>query len=346
MKQDLFNLKHYDYSLPPELIAQEPASPRDASRLLVIDREKDALHECIFRDIVDLLRPGDCLVLNDTKVIKARLWARRQSGARLEVLLLRENEEGCWQALVNPARRARVGERIFFDGSLSALISGDTPQGGRILKFSSPHVLEYAAGIGKVPLPPYIKKESDNLPQYQTVYAREQGAVAAPTAGLHFTKSLLAKIKAKGVDVVYITLHCGLSTFRPVKTADIREHPMGEERVNIPGASADKINSAKSSRRRVIAVGTTAVRSLEAAAVPEKDVWKVKPFCADTNLYLTPGYKFKIVDALVTNFHTPCSTNLILAACFCGNILLKQAYDYARENKFRFYSFGDATFIV
>jgi len=343
---DIFNVSRYNFQIPKSLIAQEPASPRDSCRLLVLDRKSSSLKIRVFRDIVDYLKEGDLLILNNTKVIRAKLLARRSSGAKLEILLLAELERGVWKALVKPGKRARVGETISFEGGgYKAKIISKTPNGSRILDFRPLDVDDFLTRIGAVPLPPYIKKEIQNPDDYQTVYAKRKGAVAAPTAGLHFTPGLIKRIEEKGVKILYVTLHCSLATFRPVKCEDIRNHPIESEKVEVDPLVAKSINKAKKNQQRVIAVGTTAVRSLEAAACLGKGSL-VKAFCGPTNLYITPGYKFKVVDALITNFHTPSSTNLILVSAFAKPSLIRQSYTYAKGKKFRFYSFGDAMLIL
>ncbi|MBU1121728.1 MAG: tRNA preQ1(34) S-adenosylmethionine ribosyltransferase-isomerase QueA [Candidatus Omnitrophota bacterium] len=349
MKKDIFDRKHYDFGVPGELIAQVPVSPRDSSRLLTIDRQTGAIGESRFSGIVDFLRQGDVLVLNNTKVIKARLIARRTSGAKFEVLLLKKIEKGIWEVLVKPGKRAKIGDNIVFggEGKLKATVLDHTPAGGRILKFVPEDFDDSLDSLGQVPLPPYIKKDIDDSSKYQTVFAKNEGAIAAPTAGLHFTESLLKKIQDKGVKIIYITLHCGLATFKPVKTSDIRDHKIESEWIEVDSAVAEIINKAKSQSRRIIAVGTTAIRSLESAASLDscKNVY-INPFFGETNLYITPGYKFNIIDGVITNFHTPYSTNLILISSFCGRPLVATAYKYAIDKNFRFYSFGDATLII
>ncbi|UCC95937.1 MAG: tRNA preQ1(34) S-adenosylmethionine ribosyltransferase-isomerase QueA, partial [Candidatus Omnitrophota bacterium] len=252
------------------------------------------------------------------------------------------------EVLVKPGRRARINDTIIFEGNdFVAKILDKTPQGGRILQFDPPDIEHFLPRSGKVPLPPYIKREILDSQKYQTVYAKKRGAVAAPTAGLHFTKTLLKRIEQKGVEIVYVTLHCGLGTFRPVKTEDIRNHQMDTEWAKISSSTAQLLTKAKLEKRRIIAVGTTSVRVLESAAVVGREgIYRLKPFSRETNLYILPGYTFKIVDALITNFHTPCSTNLILASSFCGYKLLMESYAYAIKSGFRFYSFGDAMFIM
>ncbi|MBU0694833.1 MAG: tRNA preQ1(34) S-adenosylmethionine ribosyltransferase-isomerase QueA [Candidatus Omnitrophica bacterium] len=370
MKRDEFGLSHFNYEIPSSLIAQEPVFPRDSCRLLIVNRKKKSVEEGVFGDVVSFLNRGDVLVLNDTKVIKARLTGRKESGGKVEVLLLKEREEGAWEVLVKPGKRAKINDTIIFEENtlspsnskprrilgiqrgkpltgLTAKVLDKTPQGGRVLQFFPPNLRSSLGLRGKVPLPPYIKKEIDDSGNYQTVYAKREGAVAAPTAGLHFTQNLLNAIKKKEVEIAHITLHCGLATFRPVKTEDIRDHKMGREWIDIDSKTAGIINRAKKEFRRVVAVGTTAVRALESiVCLDEKGVSCIKPFTGETSFYIFPGYKFKIVDCLITNFHTPCSTNLILVSSFSGRELIKESYAYAMKRNFRFYSFGDAMLII
>ena len=345
MEKD-FRLSGFSYTIPEELIAQEPHKERDKARLLVINRENRSFKEVSFRDLVNFLNKGDVLVLNNTEVIKARLLGKRKSGAHLEILLLKNIKEGVWETLVKPGKRARINDIIIFEAdNLYAQVIDRTEQGTKLLKFHPPNIIPLLAKYGKTPLPPYIKKEHD-LGTYQTVYAQKKGAVAAPTAGLHFTFQLIEEIKKRGVEIIYITLHCGLATFRPVKTEDIREHKMESEKFEISVTSARIINKAKRERRKIIAVGTTVARALESSLVLKDDEYEVIPQKNETNLYIVPGYRFKIIDSLITNFHTPQSTNLILVTTFLGEELTKRAYNYAIEKKFRFYSFGDAMFII
>lgn len=351
MEEGIYKLDNYKYDLPAVLIAQEPASPRDSSRLLVVNRRNQSFEEIIFRDIVRYFVAGDLLVLNNTEVIRARLRGMTQSGSKIEVLLLREKEKGIWEALARPARRCRTiaaeGKNIIFDdGKLKARIIAVAKSGTRILQFEPADIKELLPELGDVPLPPYIKKKLQNPRDYQTVYASKKGAVAAPTAGFHFTSDLLDKLKNKGVEITGLTLHCGLPTFRPVKTEDIRNHLIDSEWLDIPPDTVQAVNFARQQKRRVIAVGTTTVRALESAAIVDsKGEAMLRPMQAYTNIYLVPGCKFQIVDALITNFHTPCSTNLILVSAFCGLELTKRCYNYAKESNFRFFSFGDAMFI-
>ncbi|MFH1772428.1 MAG: tRNA preQ1(34) S-adenosylmethionine ribosyltransferase-isomerase QueA, partial [Candidatus Omnitrophota bacterium] len=267
------------------------------------------------------------------------------TGAKVEILLTKELEPGLWEALAKPGKRARIGEQLFFDCGLSALISSRTPKGGRVLKFDSKDIDSYLEESGQIPLPPYIKKELSNAGGYQTVYAQNKGAVAAPTAGFHFTPCLLQEIIEKGIKIARITLHCGPATFRPVKSQDIREHSMETEWIKIDDEAAGIINNAKAQGNRIIAVGTTCVRALETASCISGDLAQIKSYEGETSIYITPGYSFKIVNAIITNFHTPCSSNLILVSAFCGMQLYKMSYNYAISNKFRFFSFGDAMFI-
>lgn len=347
MIKEVFKRSEYEYNLPQELVAQQPHPLRDKCRLLAVDREKSTLKEGIFTDIINLLDPGDALILNNTKVIRARLKGKKESGAKIEVLLLREKEKGIWEALVNPGKRARIGDKIIFkEIDFFAKILDKTAQGGRILQFSSPDDLnEFLEKEGEVPLPPYIKKDICDLDSYQTVYAEKSGAVAAPTAGLHFTPDLIKKINEKGISIAYVTLHCGLATFRPIKTEDIRDHKMESEWIEVSPLTADIVNTTKKKGGRIIAVGTTSIRVLETVA-DNSGFASIRSYCGETNLYIVPGYRFKVVDAVITNFHTPCSTNLTLISSFCGIKLAKKAYEYAINKGFRFYSFGDAMIII
>lgn len=347
MREDVFKVSNYNYDLPARFIAQEPVSVRDKSRLLVVNRRKDSIEECIFSDIIGFFNPGDVLVLNNTRVLKARLTAKKNTGARVELLLLKKLKPRVWEVLVKPGRRAKEGELLFFDKDIKAKVISRTAQGGRVLEFLSCDDDICLDDLGKVPLPPYIKKDIDDGEKYQTVYAQKQGAVAAPTAGLHFTQELLKEIINKGVEVVYVTLHCGLATFRPVKTEDIRDHKIDSEWIELTAPAENIINKAKKENRRVIAAGTTAIRTLESTAgYDENGIAGVKAFRGQTFLYIVPGYKFKAVDAVISNFHTPCSTNLVLISSFCGDDLLKKAYAYAIEKEFRFFSFGDAMMVI
>ena len=346
--ENFYNLNNYAYTISQDLIAQEPLATRDGARLLCLRRQGQSLQEMIFRDIFALLEPEDVLVLNNTKVIKARLVGRKKTGARLDFLLLGERGDGIWEVLVKPSKRARQGDLVMFsDGDdFCAEILEATEQGKKLIRFHPRQIHSLLEKYGKVPLPPYIKTEIDEETKYQTIFATQEGAIAAPTAGFHFTEELLERLRQKKVHIVYITLHCGTSTFRPVKTSDIRNHIMDKEVLEISSEAARVINQAKQRGKRVFAVGTTSVRALESAAVSSNRIFQVVPQVKETSLYIMPGYTFKIVDALVTNFHTPCSTNLILIASFCGLDLTHQAYRYAIAHGFRFYSFGDAMAIL
>ena len=349
MQNDKFKLSAYEFSLPKSLIAQAPVSPRDNCRLLVVSRRESTIKETNFKSIVDFFQGGDVLVLNDTKVIKARLFANKETGAKLDILLLREKQIGVWEALLRPARRARINDKlIFYDSQLTARVIATTNQGGRVLEFSPGKDLrQYLERTGKVPFPHYIKRVSEDISDYQTIYAKNEGAVAAPTAGLHFTSDIISELERRGVKIVYITLHCGLGTFRPVKAADIREHKMEPEWLEISHQAQKTINMAKKNAKRIVAVGTTAVRALEAVSFfDSKGLPKVKHFSGEINLYIVPGHKFKIVDALITNFHTPCSTNLIFVSSFAPLALIQESYTFAKSHNFRFYSFGDAMLVV
>ncbi len=340
-------LSEFDYCLPKEYIAQEPLIPRDECRLLILSRKDMRLRECVFKHIIHFLQEGDLLVLNDTRVLPARLVARRSTGGRLEILLLRQIEPALWEALISPGRKARVGEDILFaEGRLHAEILERTPEGGRLIKFSQPNIQRLIHKYGKMPLPHYIKKELKIPDYYQTVYAKQEGAIASPTAGLHFTRTLLRRLASIGVEIIYITLHCGLATFRPVKSIDIREHRMPTEYFQINPRAARKINKARVAGRRIVAVGTTVARAIETASYEEADnIYLVRAQEGYTNLYICPGYRFRIVNALLTNFHLPRSTNLILVSAFAGIDFIRSAYKYAIEKRFRFYSFGDAMLI-
>ncbi|MDD4183538.1 MAG: tRNA preQ1(34) S-adenosylmethionine ribosyltransferase-isomerase QueA, partial [Candidatus Omnitrophica bacterium] len=298
MEKDLYKLSNFNYELPKSLIAQEPLPKRDSSRLLVVDKKSGSIKESVFKNILELLNKDDVLVLNDTRVIKAKLTGRVKTGGKIEILLLKEKEKNIWEVLANPGKKARPGEKISFDKEgFYAKIIDKTLQGGRVLEFFPKNFISYLDELGKPPLPHYIKKEIDDFEKYQTIYSKKEGAVAAPTAGLHFTEKLISQIKEKGIKVVYITLHCGLATFRPVKSDDIREHKMDSEAITISKDAANTINDAKDKGSRIIAVGTTSVRSLEAASfLNGSGEFRVKANTFETNFYITPGYKFKIID--------------------------------------------------
>lgn len=332
------------YDLPEELIAQTPVEPRDFSRLLVYNRENGSIEHKHFYDIVDYLKAGDVLVINNTKVLPARIFGKKEkTGAKIEFLLHKRENLTDWEVLVRPAKKAPVGTRIEFSPSLSAVVLQDADEGLKKIRFNFNGVFEdELAKIGEMPIPPYIKKKLDRKERYQTVYAKVNGSSAAPTAGLHFTPELIEKIKLKGVEIVPVLLHVGLGTFRPVKTDDILDHKMHSEYFSISEIAAEKINSAKRENRRVIAVGTTSVRVLESAC--ENGV--IVPKSGDTNIFIYPPYRFKMVDALVTNFHLPESTLLMLVSAFMGRDNALSMYREAVKDKYRFFSFGDATLIL
>jgi len=338
-------LADFDYELPPERIAQQPIEPRDASRLLVLRRETGTVEHRTFRDLPSYLRPGDLLVINDTRVLPARLHGEKAgTHGRVEVLLLREISPTVWEAMVKPGRRLQVGALIEFPESLTARVLARTGAGGRVLQFSAPdRVRERLLAAGKVPLPPYIHRRLQHPERYQTVYARAEGSSAAPTAGLHFTPELLARLSALGVEFAAVTLHIGLDTFRPIKVEEVERHQMHTEHylVSIPAAQA--INQAHLERRRVIAVGTTTARALESAA---DQAGHVQPGAGSTALFIRPGYRFRTLDGLLTNFHMPRSTLLLMVSAFAGREKVLAAYHEALREGYRFLSFGDAMLII
>ncbi|MBM7855120.1 S-adenosylmethionine:tRNA ribosyltransferase-isomerase [Desulfohalotomaculum tongense] len=345
----MYKTTDYDYHLPEELIAQEPLSKRDRSRLLVLHRESGLIEHRQFNHIGEYLRPGDTLVINDTKVLPARLYGRRKNtGAKIEVLLLEQLEGSRWEVLVKPGRRAKVGDTIVFDDGRRVLMEADiidsTDTGGRVLEFTySGQFLELLDRIGTMPLPPYIKKELQDKQRYQTVYAQREGSAAAPTAGLHFTRELLQQLQQQGINVARVLLHVGLGTFRPVKVEDIREHKMHREYYEITPETAGIINKTKERGGRVIAVGTTSVRTLETAAGEDGEIHPAKGW---TDIFIYPGYKFKCIDGLITNFHLPKSTLLMLVSAFAGREKIMAAYQEAVKKEYRFFSFGDAMLII
>jgi len=331
----------FDYQLPPELIAQEPIEPRDSSRLLVMDRQRGTWQHRRFYEITDYLVAGDVLVFNESRVIPARLFGTREFGKKAEALLLRRLEPCVWEALLKPGRRLGVGSKLAFGDSLRAEVTAEGEGGVKTLRFSG----EIPLGkVGGVPLPPYIHKPLKRPERYQTVYARNEGSVAAPTAGLHFTPELIARIKDKGVKCVYLNLHIGLDTFRPVRVQNPEHHPIHTEFGVVSPEAAAEINRAKEDGRRVLAVGTSTTRLLETAALPEPPY--IRPFSGWTDLLILPGHEFRVVDGLVTNFHLPCSTLLMLVSAFAGREFILSAYGEAIGQKYRFYSFGDAMLII
>lgn len=340
-------VKDFDYYLPKELIAQEPTEERDESRLMVVPKHGSIQHRR-FSDLPEFLNPGDVLVLNDTRVMKARLpGVREDTGGKVEVLLLSpvSQADNTWQALVKPGKRGRIGTRLVFDSSLSGEVVDIISQGVRVIRFSADgDMTSIVEKIGKVPLPPYIEKEIDDEERYQTVYAWKLGSAAAPTAGLHFTPELLEAISEQGVGIARITLHVGLGTFRPVKVDVVEEHRMHEERFEVTEDTACKVNQAIAGGGRVVAVGTTTVRTLE--SLPMTQDGKVLPFQDSTSKYIYPGYRFKVVDSIVTNFHLPKSTLLMLVSAFGGYQRIMSAYEIAVKERYRFFSFGDAMLLL
>ena len=336
------------YDLPEELIAQSPSDQRDGCRLMLLDRESGEVEHKIFRDIIDYLNPEDMLVVNSSKVIPARLLGKTEkTGGDMELLLLRILENGEWETLVRPGKRAKVGAAFDFAGILRATVTSIVEGGNRTVKFEYDtekykSIYEVLDVIGNMPLPPYITKKLENKDDYQTVYAKEEGSAAAPTAGLHFTDELLEKIKAKGVGYGEVTLHVGLGTFRPVKVDKIAEHEMHGEYFHISKETADEINRRRANGGRIIAVGTTSCRVLESASTPDG---MLHPMNAETAIFIYPGYKFKAIDALITNFHLPESTLIMLISALAGRDKVMNAYKIAVEEKYRFFSFGDAMFI-
>lgn len=342
------NLKKSDFyfELPKELIAQDPLEDRSGSRLLMLNKNTGETEHHIFREIIDYLAPGDCLVLNNTKVIPARLYGiKEQTHATIEVLLLKRRQGDIWETLVKPGKKAKPGTRLSFgDGLLAAEVVGIAEEGNRLMRFSYEGIFEEILDqLGHMPLPPYITHELKDSGRYQTVYAKQAGSAAAPTAGLHFTPQLLEQIREKGVDIAELTLHVGLGTFRPVKVENIKEHHMHAEYYEISQGQADKINMAKDRGGRVVAVGTTSTRTLESVADASGHV---KAATGETQIFIYPGYKFKCIDALITNFHLPESTLVMLVSAFAGREQVLSAYREAVREKYRFFSFGDAMFVI
>lgn len=335
----------FNYNLPEELIAQTPIQKRDESRLMVLDRNNKTIEHKIFKNIIEYLKPGDVLVRNNTKVIPARIYGKKETGANVEFLLLNNIEGDIWEVIVRPGNKLHVGTKVIFgEGKLKAEILDVLEGGTRKVKFEYEGIFnEILDEIGLMPLPPYIHEELKEKDRYQTVYAKFQGSAAAPTAGLHFTDELLEKIKAKGVEIANVTLHVGIGTFRPVKVDNIEEHHMHSEHFYIKQEDAEKINKAKKEGRRIIAVGTTSSRVLESIA---DENGMVKEIEADTDIFIYPGYKFKCVDNLITNFHLPESTLIMLVSSLAGKELIMKAYEHAVEEKYRFFSFGDAMLII
>lgn len=337
--------KDFYYNLPQELIAQTPLADRTASKLLVMGRDNGEIEHKHFRDITDYLRPGDCLVMNNTRVIPARLYGVKEgSGGKIEFLLLKRIELDLWEVILKPGKKAKIGSRfIFGNGLLCAEVVDIIEDGKRIVRFEYEGVWEELIDkLGEMPLPPYIREKLEDRERYQTVYSKIDGSAAAPTAGLHFTDELIEKIKGMGVNIAYVTLHVGLGTFRPVSVENVEEHIMHTEHYEVSAETAKIINETRKNGGRIIAVGTTSVRTLETVA---EENGTIKPELGDTNIFIYPGYRFKAVDALITNFHLPESTLLMLISAFATKENVFNAYNVAIENKYRFFSFGDAMFI-
>ena len=345
-------ISSFDYDLPDRLVAQVPAAIRDEARLLVLDRRQECLQHALFRDLPDFLHPGDVLVLNDTRVFPARLLGKKTSGGgRVEVLFVREIEPGLWEALARSP--GRPGTEFEFPGGFRGIWLGGGPEGkGRIQFHSSQDLNERIEEVGCMPLPPYIARNCEkdlaldkmDRDRYQTVYARHRGSVAAPTAGLHFTNSLLERLRSHGIDIVFITLHVGIGAFLPVRSEEVGDHCMEPERYLISSEAAEKINAVKASGKRLVTVGTTTTRLLESQAKTHRG--KCVAGCGETDLFITPGYRFEMVEALITNFHLPRSTPLLLASAFAGWERIREAYEEAMQLQYRFYSYGDSMLIL
>ncbi len=334
----------FAFELPERLIAQTPIDKRDSSRLMCLSKDTGKIEHNHFYNLPDFLKPGDCLVLNDSRVIPARLFGKRKTGGAVEIVLLTDKGDGVWQCLTRPGRKTRIGtELVFGDGELTAKIIDEVEGGNRLIKFDYDGIfLEVLERLGKMPLPPYIHEELENSERYQTVYSRVVGSAAAPTAGLHFTQELLEKIENMGVNIAYVTLHVGLGTFRPVKADDIEDHEMHAEYCIVPEETAKIVTETRKNGGRIIAVGTTSCRTLESRA---NEDGTLDPYSGWTNIFIYPGYKFKCIDALVTNFHLPESTLIMLVSALAGRENVLAAYDCAVKEEYRFFSFGDAMFI-
>ena len=340
------NTADFDFHLPEELIAQTPLEKRDSSRLLIVDRKTGQFSDQHFDNIIDQLEPGDALVMNNTRVLPARLYGTKpETGGHVELLLLKNTQGDFWEVLAKPAKRLRVGAHVSFgDGRLTATVTEELEHGGRIVRFDYQGIfLEVLESLGEMPLPPYIHEKLEDRERYQTVYAKENGSAAAPTAGLHFTEELLDKIAAKGVKLVYLTLHVGLGTFRPVSVDNLEEHEMHSEFYTLSEEAAETLRQVKASGHRVVAVGTTSIRTLE--TIGSKFDGQIQADSGWTNIFIKPGYQWKIVDAFSTNFHLPKSTLVMLVSAFAGRQLTLQAYEHAIAEYYRFFSFGDAMFI-
>lgn len=340
------NVKDFYFDLPQELIAQDPLEDRSASRLLVLDRRTGEVRHRHFTDILEYLRAGDCLVINDTKVIPARLFGtKKETQAKIELLLLKRREKDIWETLVKPGKKAKPGTEIIFgDGLLAGKILDTVEDGNRLIQFSYQGIFEEILDqLGQMPLPPYITHQLKDKNRYQTVYAKHEGSAAAPTAGLHFTESLLKQVEEKGVSIARVTLHVGLGTFRPVKVENVLDHHMHSEFYRIEPEAAEKINRAKSGGGRVICVGTTSCRTIESAA---RDDGKVPAASGWTDIFIYPGYRFKVLDGLITNFHLPESTLVMLVSALAGREQVLSAYQEAIDERYRFFSFGDAMLVL
>ena len=335
----------FNYELPEELIAQHPYDKRDEARLMVLDRKNNKIENKIFKDVIDYLNPGDCLVINNTKVLPARLYGKKDTGANVEFLLLKRIEGDTWESMVRPGNKLKPGSKVEFgNGLLKAEVLEVLPGGNRKVKFEYKGIFnEILDQIGLMPLPPYITEKLKENDKYQTVYAKYEGSSAAPTAGLHFTEELLEKIKEKGIEVANVTLHVGIGTFRPVKVENVEEHEMHSEHYYIKQEDVDQINNAKKNGKRVIAVGTTSCRVLESVADENGMMREVE---GDTSIFIYPGYKFKCIDSLITNFHLPESTLIMLVSSLAGKDFVMEAYKKAVEDKYLFFSFGDAMIIL
>ncbi len=347
-------LSHFNFNLPNELLAEHPTENRDESRLMVVDRKKGTIEHRLFKDIIDYFDDGDVMILNNTKVFPARMYGNKEkTGARIEVFLLRElnAEQRLWDVLVDPARKIRIGNKLYFgdDDSLVAEVIDNTTSRGRTLRFlydgSYDEFRRKLTELGETPIPKYINREvtEEDAERYQTIYAKEEGAVAAPTAGLHFSKHLLKRLEIKGINFAEVTLHVGLGTFNPVEVEDLSKHKMDSEELRITQEACDIVNKAKANKKRVCCIGTTSMRAIESSVSSAKTL---NPYEGWTNKFIFPPYDFSIADCMVTNFHTPKSTLLMMISAFCGHDLMRKAYDEAVKEKYRFYSYGDAMLIL
>ena len=340
------DVKDFYYELPQELIAQDPLEDRSDSRLMVLDKKTGTVRHQVFREIIDYLKPGDCLVINNTKVIPARLYGvKKDTQAKIEILLLKRRENDIWEALVKPGRKCKAGAEIIFgEGLLTGEIIDVVEEGNRLIRFRYEGIFEEILDqLGQMPLPPYITHQLKDKNRYQTVYAKYDGSAAAPTAGLHFTPELLAQVKEKGIEIAEVTLHVGLGTFRPVKVTDVKQHHMHSEFYRIEQSEADKINLAKEQGHKIIAVGTTSTRTLESAA---DENGRLKESSGWTEIFIYPGYQFRVIDSLITNFHLPESTLVMLVSALAGREHVLNAYAAAVQEKYRFFSFGDAMLVT